>query len=145
MEITESLVFANSILGLSRLCPSKRLVLSAGLLVFATPAIAEVSDKVLSIPGMWIQAVSIGGLAILAGWFRWWLGAAFMILPVVVALSTLGLRNDPDLGPAIIEEQGLAYFQNFYASALLAALMVITGMWIGWRRKRHSLRGGDNN
>lgn len=112
--------------------------MSVALLLLAMPASAEVSDKILSIPGMWLQAVLIGGVAILAGRFRWWLGLPFMILPIVVALSTFGLRHSPDLGPAIISEQGEPYFLNFYASALLAALMVGAGVWMGWRRRRNT-------
>ena len=85
----------------------------------------------------------IGGIAILAGWFRWWLGLPFMILPIVIALSTVGLRHDPEMGRAIIKEQGLTYFHNFYASALLAALLVGVGIWMGWRRRRHSAEYDD--
>jgi hypothetical protein len=114
----------------------RRKVLGVGSWLLAAPAFADVSDKILSVPGMWLQAVLIGGAAILAGWFRWWLGLPFMILPIVIALSTVGLGHDPEMGPAIIKEQGLTYFQNFYASALLAALLVGVGMWIGWRRRR---------
>jgi len=85
---------------------------------------------------MWLQAVLIGGVAVLVGRFRWWLGLPFMILPIVIALSTLGLRHSPDLGPAIIKEQGESYFFHFYASALLAALLVGIGIWMGWQRRK---------
>ena len=115
-----------------------------GLCLSATPVCAEVSDKVLSVPGMWVQAVLIGCVAILAGRFRWWLGLPFMILPVVIALSTFGLRHTSGLGPAIIEELGESYFLNFYASAMLAALMVVMGIWLGWRRKTSSMGKIDN-
>lgn len=112
-------------------------VLGAVLCSLAAPAFAEAADNVLSIPGMWIQAVLIGGLAILAGRFRWWLGLPFMVLPLVIALATFGRRLDPEVAPAIIREQGLVYFQNSYASAVMAALMVGVGIWMGWgRRKR---------
>ena len=111
-------------------------VSGAGLWLFAPPALAEVSDKILPIPGMWVQALLIGGIAILAGRFRWWLGVPFLILPIVIALSTFGLRHGSDLGPAIIKEQGETYFHHFYASSLLAASLVALGIWIGWRRRR---------
>ena len=114
-----------------------------GLLLLTPPVFAEVSDKVLSIPGMYLQAVLIGGIAILAGWFRWWLGLPFMILPIVIALSTFERRLNPEVGPEIIKEQGLTYFHNFYASALLAALLIAVGMWMGWRRGRHSAEVDD--
>ena len=112
--------------------------MGASLCLLATPAFAEVSDQVLSVPGMWVQAVVIGCAAFLAGRFRWWLGLPFMILPVVIALSTFGLRHTSAMGPDIIKEQGESYFLNFYASALLAAVMVAMGISVGWRRRKTS-------
>lgn len=114
---------------------AKRLI-GVVLLLFAAPVSAEVSEKMLSVPGMWVQAVLIGCVAILVGRFRWWLGLPFMVLPIVIALSTFGLRHTSGLGPDIIKEQGESYFLNFYASALLAAVLVGMGIWIGWRRRR---------
>lgn len=113
-----------------------RSLFGSGLWLLAAPAHAEVSDKVLSIPGMWVQAFLIGGVAILAGRFRWWLGLPFMVLPIVIALSTFGLRHASELGPAIVKEQGESYFLNFYASALLTALLVGIGIWMGLRRRK---------
>ena len=37
------------------------------LFLFTAPAFAEVSEKILSVPGMWVQAVLIGCVAILVG------------------------------------------------------------------------------
>ena len=108
---------------------------------FSVPAIAEVSDKMLSIPGMWLQAILIGGLAIIAARLRWWLGLPFLIFPLVIALATFERRHDPAMAPAIIEDQGLVYFQYSYASAALAALMVGIGIWMGWGRSRRLERG----
>lgn len=127
----------------SQSCALGRRALGVGLWLLAPPAFAEVSDKILSVPGMWLQAVLIGSVAVLAGWFRWWLGLPFMVLPIVIALSAFGLRHTPDLGPAIIKEQGVTYFHNFYTSALLAALLVGIGMWMGWRRRRQSAKEID--
>ena len=106
--------------------------------LLTAPACAEVSDKILSVTGMWAQAVLIGCVAILAGRFRWWLGVPFMVLPIVIALGAFGLRHTSGLGPGIIKEQGESYFLNFYASALLAAVLVGVGIWMGWRRRKLS-------
>ena len=110
--------------------------------LLAAPAFAEVSEKILSVRGMWVQAFLIGCVAILAGRFRWWLGLPFMVLPIVIALAAFGRRHTPGLGPDIVKEQGEAYFLNFYASALLAAFLVGAGIWIGWRRRK---RLSDHN
>ena len=120
-----------------------RKVIGAGLCLSASPGFAEVSDKILSVPGMWVQAVLIGCVAIVAGRFRWWLGLPLMILPVVIALSTFGLRHTPGLGADIIKEHGESYFLNFYASALLATVMVGIGIWLGWRRRRQPVDETD--
>ena len=74
-------------------------------------------------------------LELVAGRFRWWLGIPFLLLPLVIALATFGRRHDPEIAPAIIEEQGMVYFEHSYASAGLAALMVGVGMWMGWSRR----------
>ena len=111
----------------------KRIVVAAFALLFAPQSFAEVSVTVLSIPGLWTQAVLIGGIAILAGWFRWWLGMMFLILPIVLFLSSLETRHTRESSP-IIEEYGYAWFQHSYGSAFLVTLMVLLGMWIGWRR-----------
>ena len=124
-----------------RILPSlavTRGLLGAGLCLLASPAFAEVSDKILSVPGMWVQAILIGCVAIFAGRFRWWLGLPFMVLPIVIALGAFGLRHASELGREIIKEQGESYFVNFYASALLAALMVGMGIWMGWRRRQQA-------
>lgn len=111
--------------------------------LFAAPAFAEVSDKILSVPGMWVQAVLISCVALLVGRFRWWLGLPFMVLPIVIALSAFGLKHTSGLGPDIIKEQGVSYFLNFYASALLAAVSVGMGIWLGWRRRKPSADNFD--
>lgn len=113
-------------------------VIGFGVWLLAPTAFAEVSDKILSIPGMWVQAILIGGVAVLLGRFRWWLGLPFFILPIVIALGAFGLRHAPERGPAIIAEQGETYFIHFYTSALLAALLVGIGVWMGWRRRKPS-------
>lgn len=114
----------------------KTTVFAAFTLLFAPCSYAEVSVSVLSVPGLWTQALLIGVVAILAGWFRWWIGVLFLILPIVLFLSTFGTRHTRDKFPAIIEEHGYAWFQHSYSSSFLATLMVLLGIWIGWRRRK---------
>jgi len=129
------------------LCPTQsltRILFCAGLNLMSPPAFAEVSDKILSVPGMWLQALLIGCAAILTGRFRWWLGLPFLVLPIVIALSTFGLRHASELGSAIIKERGESYFLNLYASAFLAAVLVGIGIWIGWRRRKAAKDSDDH-
>lgn len=121
-----------------------RSLFGAGLYLMIPPAFAEVSDQILSVPGMWVQALLIGCAAILAGIFRWWLALPFVVLPIVIALSTFGLRHGSELGPQIIREQGESYFLNFYASASLAAVLVGIGIWMGWRRRKAAKEADDH-
>ena len=132
---------ADSIRSFDHLMPipdntSLHLPLAAAALLFPPCSYAEVSASVLSVPGLWTQAVLIGVVAILAGRFRWWIGVLFLILPIVLFLSTFGARYTPDDFPAIIEEHGYAWFQHSYSSTFLVTLMVSLGIWIGWRRRK---------
>ncbi len=92
--------------------------------------------KMLSIPGIWVQAAMIGAVAFLVGWFRWWLALPLLLLPAVIALAALGSRYDESVARAIVEEHGDVYFAHSYASAGLAAVLVGVASWIGWRRKQ---------
>ena len=121
-----------------------RTLFGVGLYLMIPPAFAELSDQILSVPGMWIQALLVGCAAILAGRFRWWLGMPFMVLPIVIALSTFGLRHGSEIGPEIIKEKGESYFLNFYASAFLAAVLVGIGIWMGWRRRKATKEANDH-
>jgi len=119
------------------------LLFSVGALLPTPIAWAEVSDKFISVPGMWIQAILFGALAVLAGRFRWWVGLACITIPVGMLISTVGLHTSSDMGPALIKEQGPQYFYNHYATVLVVALMVALGIWIGWRHKESSPSSND--
>jgi hypothetical protein len=109
---------------------------TAFALFFPPSSYAEASFTVLSVPGLWTQAVLIGAVAILAGWLRWWIGVPFLILPIFLFLSTFGSRHMEDRFPAIIEEHGYAWFQHSYSSSFLTTIMVLLGIWIGWWRRK---------
>jgi hypothetical protein len=115
--------------------PSYMVFLGAALLSFSTNATAEVSDKipprtvVLAWPFVcfvvtalaWSSRRRLGGLATL-----------FVTVPAVALLSELG---DPFVGPAIVEEQGLAYV----AAAWDSIFAILTGSSYGIRRRGRRL------
>ena len=107
------------------------------LLVLATlPALAEVSDKVATVPQLWLTALLAGVAALLASRYRFLLG--LLLLPVSLFLSFAALEpiNDPYVGPAVISELGNLYVLSGYGSAFTLLGLHGVGLWLGWRRKR---------
>ena len=108
------------------------------LVLLPLPALAEVSDKVASVPQLWLTGVLAGVVAFLAGRYRVALGA--ILLPVSMFLIFAGLEpiRDPFVGPAIISEQGQTYVVAVYGSAIILLALHLAGLWLGWRRRyRH--------
>jgi len=105
------------------------------LLLLPLPAFAEVSDKVASIPQLWIIASAVGVVTFLASRYRFALG--LVLLPVSVLLILAGLEpvRDSFVGPAVISEQGQAYVVAVYGSATILLALHLAGLWLGWRRR----------
>ena len=105
------------------------------LLLLPLPAFAEVSDKIASIPQLWITAAVVGLVAFLASRYRLALG--LVLLPVSVLLILVGLEpvRDPFVGPAVIVEQGQTYVLAVYGSVTILLALHLCGLWLGWRRR----------
>jgi hypothetical protein len=107
---------------------------AAGLAAALAPAaaLAEVSDKIPSLPHLWGIA-GIAGLALLLA-MRFKPRMAWLILPLLgLWFFTLLLEvHSPDLGPAIVSEQGVGYVVQVHLAGALAA----TAGWIGWRWRK---------
>ncbi|MFB8830524.1 hypothetical protein ACE0DR_17065 [Azotobacter sp. CWF10] len=95
------------------------------LLIFVTStANAEVSDKIASIPNMWIVAFFVGVIAsILTIWKKlfFFLGVAFSAL---FFSATFDSSSDQNLATAITTEQGQQYFVHAYITSLIPLAMV---------------------
>ena len=104
------------------------------LVLLPLPALAEVSDKVASIPQLWLTGVLGGVVAFLASRYRVALGV--ILLPVSLFLIFVGLEpvRDPYVGPAVVSEQGQIYVVAVYVSAILLLALHLAGLWLGWRR-----------
>jgi hypothetical protein len=95
-------------------------------------ALAEVSDKIPSLPQIWGIA-GIAALALLLA-MRFKPRVSWLILPLLgLWFATLLLEvHSADVGPAIVSEQGVGYVVQVY---LAGGLAVVAG-WIGWRWRK---------
>ena len=108
------------------------------LLFLSSPTLAEVSDKVLSIPQLWTHGI-IGGviLFMLIRYSAWFitLGLAVVLFFGLVAYETIA---DPFVGPAIVKEQGNTYIVASYGSVILIVLGSIVGVVANIKRRRNA-------
>lgn len=97
------------------------------LLVTPLSAHAEVSDKMASIPELWIQGIVCA--VILLALVRWsvWFSILAIITITVFSVATYETFADPFIGPAIMKEQGVAYAVSSYGSVVV----MFTGFVIG--------------
>jgi hypothetical protein len=101
-------------------------------IIFLLPLIpsnvyAEVSDKMPTQPGLWITGLITGAIvALLLRWSKWLniLAAPLVLLFFYFAYDTLA---QPDIGPAIIKEQGTPYIIALYGSAVLVLVGTVVG------------------
>ncbi|MBU7579235.1 MAG: hypothetical protein KAF27_02015 [Porphyrobacter sp.] len=93
-----------------------RILLAAVLALSASPALAEVSDKIPSLADLWMWA---GGFILAALMLALWRALVGLVVVPFAALRAWGghaMVSDAHLGPAILQEQGEAYVRAVYAS-----------------------------
>jgi hypothetical protein len=119
----------------------KRAVIAAVafLVVASEPAMAEVSDKVIHPPQMWLSAI-IGifvGLP-LGVLVNRWLGVVAMVAGLLFGpLPGIATVADKYVGPAILREAGAGYAFHAYASTVVAIMGVPFAVWKGRRARTH--------
>jgi len=113
-----------------------RAALGLALAASASPALAEVGDKIPSLAALWGWAAGFTLAALLLA--LWRPAAGLVVLPLAVLWVWGGhdMVSDAHLGPAILQEQGEAYVRAVYWSGiagligpLLAVLAV--ALWRG--------------
>ena len=111
------------------------------LILFLTPAYAEVSDKMSTIPDLWLQGFVVGFVLLIL--IRW--SIYFSILGILVTLF-FGVVSyetffDPFVGPAILKEQGAPYVISSYGSTFVIFLGLIGGIYLNRvkRKKRDNV------
>jgi len=100
-----------------------RLVI-AGLLmvIFVSPAWAEVSDKISTTQGLWGWAIGFNLTALLLSLWRPALGLSVVPLAVLYAWAGHEMVSDAHIGRAILKEQGMGYVDQVYASGAVGVI-----------------------
>jgi hypothetical protein len=113
------------------------LPLLIGLLAFfSSPAVAEVSDKVPTMTGLWIFPGIVVSIAFVAGVIRPYFALFFLPIGSLYAWFILSdLLHDPSVGPAILQELGDTYFISGYVSILVGVVGPLI-IWAVLRRFR---------
>ncbi|WP_155735506.1 hypothetical protein [Pseudoalteromonas luteoviolacea] len=105
---------------------SKLLIITAFFISY--DAVAEVSDKMATIPELWLHGLIFGvPVYFLTAWRKGFLflGISFALLFAYAAYATL---SDPYVGAAIIKEQGIPYIIASYSAAVIIALFTAFGL-----------------
>jgi hypothetical protein len=105
-------------------------------MVCTFPMLAEVADKELSVPTLWlVVAVLAAASFLLCRWRRW---AALIAFPLVAIWLWLLLSeiHDRFVGPAIVRELGRGHVAQTYLAAFLPLVFLALGL--AWRRRHPS-------
>jgi hypothetical protein len=115
-----------------------RRLFAMATLVIASPASAEVADKVPSAGALWAWALGFSAIAFLLEMVRPRFG--FVMVPVAALSAWAGHieLSDPHVGPAILNEIGSSYVSMSYFSfavGLLGPLIAVLLCEVVRRRK----------
>lgn len=92
------------------------------LAISGSSALAEVSDKIPTLTGLWGWAAGFTLAALLLALWRPAAGLLMLPLAVLWAWGGHDMVSDADLGPAILAEQGEAYVRAVYWSAAVGVV-----------------------
>ena len=95
---------------------------------------AEVSDKMASIPQLWVQGIVIA--IILFALVRWsvWLSIFAIVVITFFGIATYETLADPYVGPAIMKEQGVPYAVSAYSSVVAMLIGFVGGFMLNRRK-----------
>ena len=105
----------------------------AGLWAFLPElAFAEVSDKVEGTATIWAVGVIAALMCFAAGRYRRWLLFPLAAIPLAWFVALYFELHSADVGPALMNEQGIGYFVQAY----LAGAVFLLGCALGWLAHR---------
>lgn len=109
-------------------------------LLIASPACAEVADKIASLGALWTWTLGLNIAAFLLAFVRPLLGLIVVPFAAFLAWGAYEEMSDPYVGPAILSELGQDYILGAYASAGVGVVgpLVIVLAWWTLRKKRAS-------
>ena len=113
--------------------PMNKLI-SFAFIFWSFDALAEVSDKMATIPELWLHGIVFGlGIYFL---IRWRIG--FILLAILFitffAYAAFSTLSDPHVGVAVIREQGTPYIIASYSAPVIITICSVLGV-IKNRRK----------
>ncbi|WP_139250067.1 hypothetical protein [Hydrocarboniphaga daqingensis] len=106
------------------------------LLLLPSVAVAEVSDKMATIPEVLIQGAIAAAIAFAVSRLRWWLALIAAGWALLLAVGVYGLWEERHMREAVLHQQGIKYF-----AALLAEVgCVVAGGAFGAVLNRRAWR-----
>jgi len=98
--------------------------------------LAEISDKMLGVPGFLAIGVAVGLLSAFLGWLRWWLVLTPMPVLGYLSYGFLSQLSEPDFGRMILSELGWGYVTASTSALNAPYLLVLAYFCIRAARRR---------
>ena len=95
---------------------------------------AEVSDKMPTIADHWRFAIPAAIIGFLIASYRWQLGVAFLLVPLLMFDGIVYLFFFDTVGRGLMAEQGIEYLVSKIGSASFVLATCIVGIMIARRR-----------
>ncbi|MCP3848822.1 MAG: hypothetical protein GY694_01100, partial [Gammaproteobacteria bacterium] len=86
------------------------ITLAVVILLIPGIAVAEVSDKMATQQSILMTGVIVGIVAMLSGYFKWWISLIFLLFVILTVIGTISLWNEYHMREALLHEQGWQYF-----------------------------------
>ncbi len=96
----------------------------------------KIHDKVTPIYELYLTFTLLGGVGFILGLFRWWVGAFWIIFPVLVAFIIFEDLYSL-LGTGILDLSRSSYLLHYYISILTGLTLNIFGVLIRLKKKKH--------
>ena len=98
-------------------------------------SIAEVSDKMPTQQSILITGIAVGIIAMLSGYFRWWVSLIFSLFGAFTVAGSISLWNEFHMRKALLHEQGWQYFGVLGLESILVFSGSLFGAWY-WHRRQ---------
>ncbi|RAP57078.1 hypothetical protein [Oleiagrimonas sp. MCCC 1A03011] len=106
------------------------------LLLLPSVAVAEVSDKMATIPEVLVQGAVAAAIAFAVSRFRWWLVFIAASWALLLAVGAYGLWEEKHMREAVLHEQGIKYFVALSAEFGCVVASGVLGAFLNRRARR---------